>query len=266
MAAQTRGWARGGWAQRKAATTPAVALKPGPDPEHLNPTANIDVSVGTPLWAQSTPSPALPASMTQEPIRTVTHAGVGPLNHTPLDPEFGVGVGHGQTQLEAQEVRGAWMDLDYGAVAAHEWQPLTDRDGSPTVAFVPDAMLDGDSPATLELERTGVGRPNDPYARPQTRRLQRAWQRIWDMHWWQVELRPSYARNAYEQPNQPPVPTGTQYDSPYPSLAWMSTPDRFVQPQERRSPTLWSPPSTAGADAEAAQSLLAEQLIPSWGL
>lgn len=265
MASSTRGWARGGWAQRKAATTPVVALTPGIDPEHSNPTANIDVAAGTPMWVQSTPMPALPAQMTQEPFRTPTHAGVGPVNHTPLDPEFGTGVGHGQTIEEAQEVRTEWMSLDYGAVAAHEWQPLTDRDGSPTAVLIEDTPGDGDSPQTLQLERTGVGQPNDPFARV-GKRLQRAWQRVWDMHRWDVELRPTYARNAYEQPNQPPVATGGQYDSPYASLAWMSTQDRFVHPQTRRSPTLWSPPSSAQADQQAAESALAEQLVPSWGL
>lgn len=265
MPTTTRSWARGGWAQRRAATAPTVALQPGPDPEHLNPTDNIDIAAGDPLWVQSTPMPALPSALTTEPMRTVTHAGVGPLDHTPLDPQHGPGVGHAITQLEAQDIRGTWMDLDYGSVAAHEWQPLTDRDSSPTAVMVYDTPGDGDSPQTLQLERTGVGQPNDPNART-GKRLQRAWQRVWDMHWWVPEMRPSYARHAYEQPSQPPVATGTQYDSPYPSLAWMSTQDRFVQPQQRRAPTLWSPPTTAQADAQETQSQLAEQLIPSWGL
>lgn len=254
----------GAWAQRPARPASDVPLKPQPDPEHLTPTDNPGLAGTNPLWMESDAAPTLPAGYTGEPFGTPIGGG-GPLDRTPDDPSFGVGVGHGQTTEEAQAVRGELMSVDLGAYAAHTWEPNTDRDGAPHVAIIYDTPGDGDSPQTLQLQRTGVGQPNDPFART-GKRFKRWWDRVIDRHFWDPSERPVHARYAYDQPILPPVAGGTQLDSPYATQSWMGTPDRFVLPQTRRSPTLWLAPSDQAAAADAAAAAESEALMPAWGL
>jgi len=232
----------GGWAQKRHTGPIDVPLVAPIDPEHLHPTANIDVTVGDPMWVQSDTAPFLPMDYTGAGVGQVVGGG-GPLDHTPDDPNFGVGGGHGLTIQQSQVVMGELHGLDLGAVAAHAWDPITDRDGAPHMAIIYDTPGEGDSPQTLQLQRTGVGQPNDPYART-GKRIKRWWDRHIDMHWYDVERRPIYGRNAYTAQVQPPAPDGTQYDSPFPTLGpFHVTPDSFVMPQERTAPTTWNEPS-----------------------
>lgn len=249
------------------ASTPtlAVPLKPPVDPEHLHPTDNPDTVVGMPLWFQSDSAPTLPDALTSEGYGTPVGGG-GPLDHTPRDPEFGVGGGHGQTTLEAQAIRGELHGADYGAVAVHAYEPMTDRDGQPHVAILYDTPGDGDSPATLQLKRTGVGQPNDPYART-GKRQKRWWDRIIDMHRYTPEYRPMYLRNAHGSVEMPATPHGMQLDSPYIANGpFLATPDNFVSPQERRTPVPWDQPLMGDGSAQQLTGVVNSYGLPSWGL
>jgi hypothetical protein len=233
----------GAWVRQRLPST-LVPLQPQPDPEHLTPTAEPDLASGQqPLWvATDHGAPTLPDHLVGDSPAGNTSAG-GPIDHTPDDPGFGVGGGHGQTTLEAQAVRGELHGEDLGAVAAHQYVPKTDRDGTWYLDQIPDVVGDGDSPATLQLDRTGVGQPNDPEAR-----LAFRWKR-WvdrhiDMHRYGVIYRPRVVVAADAQIPQPPVGQPTQLDSPYPTMVKMGTPDAFVAPQLRRSPDPWDQPIT----------------------
>jgi hypothetical protein len=253
-------YSRYGWGQKATSPAPSVGLVPGIDPEHLNPTDQQYVDMN-PLWSGFA-QPSMPDDLVGDlgggPI-----GGGGPLDYTPDSPDFGVGGGPGLTTEESQQIRGALMSADFGASAARLYQATTDRyDGTgPHVEIIPDENgAAPDSPATLQYQRTGVGQPNDPYARAASR-IKRWWDRHIDRHTWDVTMRPSQVVNAYTAQPQPPVPGGTQYDSPYATSAtnWMGTPDRFVDAQMRRVPDL--DPNYVGDGVN-----LNPYALSSWGL
>jgi hypothetical protein len=260
-------WRNYGWATKPHRDAMFVPLKPDIDPEHLDPTANTEPVVGVPLWVSTVRAPGMDESQIAEPYATGAVTGGGPIDHTPEDPNFGVGVGHGQSVPVAQEVRTVLMEDDRGATAARRWQAKTDRDGTPRMAFIPDMAEPSDSPQTHQLQRSGVGQPNDPFAR-RARRFWRWWDRKIDMHRYVVERRPRYGRNAYTAQAQPPVANPSQLDSPYPTSAtyWPGSDDRFVLPQTRRTPRPWDDPGRVDAQAERVNSGFSEQLLPAWGL
>lgn len=248
------------WA-KSSAPTPAVPLVAAVDPEHLTPTPDPNLLVGSQLWVASTPAPTLPDVLTAEPFGTPVGGG-GPLDLTPEDPSFGVGVGPGLTTLESQDIRGQLMEQDLGAVAARQYQPMIDRDGTRHVAIIPDTIGDGDSPNTLQYERSGVGQPIDPYARL-GKRIKRWMDRYIDMHRYEVRPRPMYAHYASTVAEQSAVVNGNQLVPPFARFGSMAaTPDSFVAPQERRSPVPWDQPlTTDGIPAPATGFGL-----PTWGL
>lgn len=258
----------GGWARKASAPIPAVPLKPALDPEHLDPTDNPDVVVGLPMWSETQAGPGMPSEYITDGYGTPVQAGGGPIDYTPDDPNFGPGAGHGQTIAQAQAVRTQWMDTDYGAVAARRWQTRTDRDGTPHLDVIRDVDYAGDSPATVGItERSGIGVPeNDPYART-GQRQKRWWDRVIDMHWFDVSMRPARIRNARPVPEQLPGGT-TQYDSPWPTMEPARvSPDAYVTPQPRRTPPL--PWATADQSDGTAQTLAGNVNgfgLSSWGL
>lgn len=256
----------GAWARKATTPTPVVPLVAERDPQHLDPDPNIDVTVGMPLWVSTAPAPTLDPGLTGEGYATPIGGG-GPIDHTPDDPQFGVGGGHGQTREQAQAVRTELMSVDLGSVAARHYQPAVDRDGAPHVAVIPDVPLDGDSPQTLQIrERTGVGQPNDPYART-GKRIKRWYDRYIDMHWFDVEMRPMPIRNAAVAQMQPPVAGGTQYDSPWPTPAPMrATPDAFVAQQVRRTPETWGEPIATDGTGMQILGDLSDFGLGAWGL
>jgi hypothetical protein len=224
---------------RKPSTpTPVVPIKPAIDPEHLAPTATPEFVNMAPIW-QGFAMPEVPQEYESGEHPSPVGGG-GPVDMTPDSPEFGVGGGPGLTTIESQQVRTGLMSLDYGAVAARTTEPLTDRhDGSgPHADFYTDESAAFDSPQTLQLKRTGVGQPNDPYARTASR-FWRWWDRTIDFHRYDVVYRPMVARTAYTAQAQPAVPDGTQYDSPYATAAtvYSGPQDRFVVQEVRRIPT-----------------------------
>lgn len=257
----------GAWARKASVTAPLVPLEAERDPEHLNPTDNIDVVVGVPLWVSTAPAPHLPDALVTDPYGTPIATGGGPIDHTPDDPQYGPGAGHGQTVAEAQAVRTKWMSKDDGAVAARQWQATTDRDGSPKLDLIPDVDYAGDSPDTLRHQRSGIGEPGqDPYAR-RGRRLWRWWDRVIDMHRWDVSFRPKYLKTASTAQVQPPGGQ-TQYDSPWstPSAARVS-PDAWVPAQMRRTPANdWASPMAVDGAVNNVAGGVSDFGLTSWGL
>ena len=252
----------GAWGRKLSVPSFEVPLVQDRDPEHLNPTANVDVVVGDPLWTQSEgAAPEVPQSWVVSDWPTPIGGG-GPIDMDPLNPEIGPGAGHGDTVLESQAIRTAWMSKPDGSVSARLYQPQVDRDGTNHVDVIPDVPLDGDSPQTLQLERTGVGQPNDPFART-GRRIKRWYDRTIDFHRFTVELRPMPIRNARTAQYQPPVYAGTQYDSPFSTpAAFRATPDANVVPQIRRTPDNWQNPVTG----DGLPSPVGDFGLTAWGL
>jgi hypothetical protein len=244
----------------KSQTRARVALQAPTDPEHLNPTEDLDHPGQQALWVNQAPAPDLPGELfigqDGQPVVVA-----GPVDATPDDPNHGVGVGPGLTIRESQELRGTLHSEDFGAVAAHAWDPMVNRDGAPHVEIIDDTPGEGDSPQTLQYGRTGVGQPNDPYART-GRRIKRWYDRYIDMHRYEVELRPQYLRSAKTVALAQPVPTQNQLTSPYPAFTGApGTPDSFVAPQDRRTPGPWDQALvTDGTDQLAGFGLT------SWGL
>ncbi len=257
----------GGWARKVAAPIPAVPLKAAIDPEHLDPTSNVDVVVGLPLWAEETAAPGLPTAYITDGYGTVVQAGGGPIDYTPGDPNDGPGAGHGQTVAEAQAVRTRWMSQDRGAVAARRWQTQQTRDGQPHLDVITDVHMDGESPATVGIrERSGIGVPeNDPYART-GKRQKRWWDRVIDMHWFDVSMRPARIRNARPVPEQ--AGGTTQYDSRWPTMEPARvSPDAYVTQQPRRTPPLpWATADQSDGTAESLVGNVSSYGLTSWGL
>lgn len=240
---------------------PVVPVQAPIDPEHLTPSDALPGGM-TASWASTVVAPVLPDAVDGQVPGVVAVPG-GPVDETPQDPNFGVGVGPGLTLEENQAIRTALMSDDRGAVAAHQWVPNTDRDGTWHVARIVDSQPDGDSPQTLQLERTGVGQPNDPYARKGTAREKRWVDRVIDMHWWNPEYRPATVKNAITAQPASPVQSGGPLVSPFPAnTGTPGTPDSFVAPQERRTPQPWDTLMTTDGTA----SLLSPDGLSSWGL
>lgn len=268
----------GAWT-RRTQTDRQAPLAPPLDPEHTTPTATPEYVDMAPMWVSNVAAPDLPAEMMPDPTPMMP-TGWGPVDHTPVDHNFGMGVGAGLSTLEAQDLRGVWHQVDMGAPAAKEWQPAINRDGQPRLEIQYGQQLSGDSPQTLQLERTGIGQPNDPEAtarRPSDR--QKRW---WDRYQgrkthdpgaigpstWDAAYRPQATRNAYSAPPQPPVAGGTQLDSPYATSVtdqpW--TQDRFVGGQVRRIPGAWDESMTTDGTVATMAGAPNDYGLPAWGL
>jgi hypothetical protein len=258
----------GSWSRRTidVINTPLTSDR---DPEHLNPTPTPEFAHESPAWQDSTGAPGLPVSVLDEQLVCMYGAG-GPVDNTPIDHAYGMGTGPGLSTLEAQDYRMAWHMTDDGAVAAHQWVPMMERDdrpGSPGAAFIPHVPGDGDSPQTLQLERTGVGQPNDPEARP-GKRFARWRDRYIDMHRWTVETRPltpKYARGAQEQPA---VPAGTQINSPYATSVTqhLGPKDTFVPQFVRRAPGAWDESLATDGAGSSIAGAVDNYGLGRWGL
>lgn len=252
----------GSWGRKASTPSFEVPLVQDRDPEHLHPAPDVDVVIGGPQWQQSGgTAPDVPQSWVVSDWPTPIGGG-GPIDMDPHDPDLGPGAGHGDTIAQSQAIRTYWMSKADGSVNARLYQPQVDRDGTNHVDVIADVPLDGDSPQTLVLERSGVGTPNDPYART-GKRIKRWYDRVIDMHRFTVELRPIPVRNAFTAQYQPPVLGGNQYDSPFATPAsFRATPDASVLPQVRRTPESWTDPVTG----DGIGSNLNPAGLPVWGL
>jgi hypothetical protein len=250
----------GAWAKQSTSTL-AVPLKPGIDPEHLDP--SLHVEEGREPWTDGGKgAPTLPDDLTPYGVDVTLPSGYGPIDGTPNDPSLGVGVGHGQTTEEAQQVRTALMEADYGAVAAHAWNTQVMRDGAPHAQFMPNDDDSQTSAMTGNLRVTGVS--VDPQARRGRGRIKRWYDRYIDRHMWDVQNRPMYGRQAYTAQVQPESPDAAPYSSPFPTVvtaAGLNAKQTFVNPQLRRSPDPWDQPLTTDGITPAGSYGLG-----SWGL
>jgi len=242
----------------------AVPIQAAPDPEHLYPTDTQYVDM-SPIWREGGISaPTLPLEYTAGDGVAAIVAPGGPIDRTPRTHSYGVGVGPGLSTEEAAEIRDQWGNVDRGDLDAHQWVPMSDRIGDTTAALLFDEPGHGDSPQTNLLKITGVGGTDDPYART-GKRLQRAWAGWrWDMHRYDVQQRPQSYRGALPPKQQPAVPSGNQYNSPYANAAsgfFLTQPtDQFTVPQERRVPEPWDQALTVQGNVYQAEQ------ITSWGL
>jgi hypothetical protein len=248
----------GAWDRRTEAPE-QVALKPQPDPQHLTPDPDPNNTGFTPMWVNSAGAPLLP-----EEIEAATRArqlatGLGPVDNTPESHFYGRGVGPGLTTLEAQDVMGPYHEDDQGAVAAHAYVAMVDRDdapGSPHADLTFGEPGNGASPESLRMLETGVGAPYDKGLSREGRWFRRWRNRTIDMHRYPVDMRPLTPRTAYIAPNQPAMSNDrrTQIDSPFATAAtYHAGPsDSFVQQVVRRQPRNWADPlSTDGTRDEA---------------
>jgi hypothetical protein len=259
----------GAWNRRTQVDTVVVTQAPI-DPEHLTPTDNVEFSLGqTPAWANTAPAPDVPDAVLDQQLQPLA-AGFGPVDHTPIDHAYGMGTGPGLSTLEAQDYRMAWHMQDDGSVAAHQWNPMQDRDdrpGSPHVDFWPHAVGDGESPQTLQLERTGYGQPNDPEA-PLGRWFRRWRDREMDMHRFDPSMRPVAPKYARPTPVQPAAQDGSQIAGPFPTAVsvHLGPQDTFVPALVRRVPGPWDEALSSDGTAETMAGAAGQYGLTTWGL
>ena len=259
----------GAWV-RRSQTFAAAALAAPIDPEHLNPTANPEFATGQrPAWVNTAPAPVLPGELI-DPQLTTMQGGIGPLDNTPRDHAYGMGTGPGLDTLAAQDYRMAWHGDDQGANAALRYLPMVDRDdepGSPHADFIPHDPFGGDSPQTLQLERTGPGQPNDPNAR--SGKAFRRWRdRRLDLHRFSPSMRPLTPRYARGAQPQPAVPDGSQITSPYATAVTqkLGPIDKFVAPLVRRQPGPWDEGMATDGTGQTMLGAVDNYGLTKWGL
>ncbi len=254
----------GSWA-RSAAAAPVVPVHGPLDPQHDKPDPNPNLAPGqVPVWRNAAPAPVLPDALM--PMATPElSSGFGPVDHTPDDPQFGMGAGHGLTTLEAQDLSGAWHNVDEGAVAAHAWVHPLNSDTTVHLDVIPDMIGDGASPQTLQYESTGVGVPTDPGAR-RASRIRRWYQRYIDMHRYTVDRRPSLPLST--APQQISAGGNSPYVSPFPTSTgfYAAPPDRFVAPQTRRAPGAWDESLATDGTAATVAGAVTDYGLTQYGL
>jgi hypothetical protein len=258
----------GSWS-RRTQTIQSQPLQAEIDPEHLTPTDNPEYSGLRPMWVNTAPAPVLQTDAMGVQV-TTAQGGIGPVDQTPIDHAYGMGTGPGLDTLQSQDYRSRWHGDDQGAYAAHRWNPMMDRDdrpGSPHADFIPHDQTGGDSPQTLQLERTGPGQPNDPNAR--AGRAFRRWRdRYIDMHRFDPAMRPITPRFARGAQPQPAVPDGTQITSPYATSVTqhLGVIDTFVGPLVRRQPGPWDEGMATDGTAQTMRGALDNYGLTKWGL
>lgn len=230
----------GAWLAR-ARVTPDPSKQSDRDPEHTNPTPNPqDIGGQTPGWVSTVAAPLLPHDVYPSNMPTPLPTGIGPVDQTPESHMYGAGTPPAPGLLEAQDDASGWRMDDRGAVAAHAYNAPVDRDGTPHLYEQPDMIGEGESPAQLQYQRSGIGQPNDPNAR-HAKRQKRWYERYIDFHRYEATPTAWQPQHARPVPATMPPAGRTQLDSPYPnSVALMTNPvDRFVGPVMRRSPGPW---------------------------
>lgn len=258
----------GAWSKRYR-QDPQVPLKPAIDPEHMEPTDNPEFQQTPPSWMSTAPAPLLPMDMLPGADPSLA-TGIGPIDHTPLDPNYGPGPGPGLTTLENQDIRGQWHSIDDGAYAARMYQAPITVDGAYHLEVSYDQQQSGDSPQTLQLDRTGIGQPNDPEAtaRGPAKRWKRWRDRYIDWHRYAVEMRPAEQRYAVPNPARSAVTAGnTQLVSPFGnSVGFLAGPaDRFVPSLVRRAPGPWDEALSSDGTASTIAGTVNAYGLTVWG-
>jgi len=223
-----------------AAAPVQVPLAEPLDPRHATPDPNPEYGPGNPAhWRQATPVPGLPDAVEPGSIPEVLPTGVGPIDHTPQDHNFGPGYSPALDTLAAQDADSPWHRVNDGSVAARAYVHPVMRDGSTHVDVIQDPSVQMDSPGTTLLQRTGYGVPTDPEAWL-GRRIQRWFRRSIDMHRYDVVLRPHTLRYAAPQYAATAAGQGS-YVPPYGNVVSHNpqSPDRMVRSMVRRAPQPW---------------------------
>lgn len=258
----------GTWARRYTAPTQVPVQSPL-DPEHLNPTRDVDQPGGKLApWQSTVAAPDLPAQLLPGSFGHQLDTGLGPVDHTPDDPNYGVGSLPGVTQDEAQDTVLPWHTEDYGAVAAQQWVATVDRDGQPRLEVMHNEPGHGDSPGQVVHESTGVGAVTDQGNSRRGRREKRWYDRYIDFHRWDVSMGPSGTQYARGPSARTAVSSGGPNVSPYGnSVAYSAGPaDRFVAPLERRVPGAWDAPLNTDGIQQTVAGATTQYGLTQWGL
>jgi hypothetical protein len=244
------------------------ARHPGIDQEHSRPTDNPEFVNTDPIWQSTVNAPILPEELYPGAgYPPANFAPGGPVDHTPWDHNFGMGVGAGLSLMEVQELRGYWHAVDMGTVEAESWVPEINTEDQYKRYEADDMIGQGNSPADLEKHILGVGAPNDPDARL-GKRQKRYSDRYIDRHMWDAHPTPVIPRYSRGVPERVANPDGTQIDTPYGNSLTtnVNSPDRFLQQQIRRAP---EKPGQAWANDGTAPNVVGsvdQYGLTSWGL
>lgn len=206
------------------------------DPAHENPQNEEQI-----WWLDTSNAPGMPSDVedTQESIGTPAPHGY--IDQTPQGGDFGMPAFAGLTLEEGQAIRGVAHSQDFGAPAARKYTSPPNRDGDLNIGIVVAPEYEG-NPAEQNNIRyvTGVGTEYDGGNSVHNKRMKRWRDRPIDFHWWQVEMNPSYVRQATPAVTKPQVTDGrNQTMSPYGAGEIIYTGDSFLAPMERRTPEPW---------------------------
>lgn len=257
----------GAWAAQSQNRT-IVPLHPQRDPQHLDPSPDPNLMPGqTPDWVQSANAPTLPEALDGGVADPPMPTGYGPIDHTPFDHSYGLGIQPGLSTLDNQDIGGVWHNDDQGTVAAESYVHPVMRDGAPHVAWIDHEPEPVDSMGQVEYQRVGVGAVHDPNA-VRGKRLKRWYDRFIEMHRYGVELRPYAPNYAHPSPERLPAQNADQVVSPYPNAAaaYSGPPNRFVLPMTRREPQDWVTSQTEDGTSETLYGAATHYGLPSWGL
>lgn len=248
---------RGSWS--KGTRTNLVTPLHGPlDPAHADP------DVETPDIDRDTtgPAPTLPFEIVEGQYLQPPVAG-GPLDMTPMDHGVGVGVQPGVSLDLSREIGLIAHETDLGATDARLTTPqVGEYIGKYTVREVITDPGNGDSTGyPTERYDSGVGTPNDPFAR-RSFRLNRITEAEIDWHRWGVEYRPRFVRNARGSMQYAPVPNGAPWVSPF-GAGGVEYSDSYQPSQERRAPRGWDEQDTVDV---VGLPTAADFGLTTWGL
>jgi hypothetical protein len=250
----------GAW---KRATLPVskVPLKPGIDPEHSRPSDAPDPSYAS-SFVDSTGAPMLPdewagGQLVQNFVPSQY------VDQTPVSHEDGVGFLDGVTQQEAQAIGGHARSIDLGAPDVRDWErPQYQEDGSAHGEIV-STDLHGASPTDLQYDEKGVGVGIDPYARSNRRITRRpTGPAVYDMRWFDEQMRPRYVHTAQGQDAQPQV-ANRGVNTPDSPRGVILRPDNWANPIMRRSASGWDQSATVDEQPMTAGDSFG---LGSWGL
>lgn len=208
------------------------------DPAHNNPQDEEQI-----FWADTSGdlAPGMPSDVEGDEYNIGTPASTGYIDMTPQGGDFGMPAFPGFTIREGQAIRGVAHSQDFGAFAARKYvsPPIVDGDRNVDDFLSPDNQGTNSEQNTIRYE-TGVGTQYDGGNSVHARKIRRWRDRVIPMHWWEVEMNPSYRRSATPAVKKPLVTANrNQAMSPYSAGEILYEGGSFTLPQERRTPEPW---------------------------
>lgn len=248
-----------GW-KRKQQQQREPALHNPIDPAHLEPQNTDQI-----WWADTSGdvAPGMPDAVIDEQKNIGTPTTHGYIDVTPQGGDFGMPAFPGFTIEEGQAVRGVAHSQDFGSFAARKYVSPPNRDGHLNIDDFSGPNNQGtESEQNAIRYETGTEAPSD-FGANRHRKIRRWRDRVIDMHWWQVEMNPSYVRTATPAVEKPMVLSErTQNMSPFSAGEIYYNGDNFVAPMERRTPPPWDTAMIEPAE----QTVGADFGLGSWGL